>query len=141
MSTLSTRLSCEAQENAFLWEVIQFGVNRLSPDYLAGPITVHLILASQIQRPGTMAKCSHCKCHDPMWVPVYVHNAPLPIQLPACSLKMQYTIALGPCDHLGDKEETPDSLLHVHSAPAIADIWQWRIALFLSLPLSLSFSS
>ena len=62
---LTTRLPCQTQQHSCLWEVIQFGFNRLSQNYLDRPKIVHLILDSQIQGPGTISKCSPCKC----WIP------------------------------------------------------------------------
>ena len=60
---------------------------------------------------------------DPIYALVLIHSAPLPFQLPACGIRKQLRIALGPYTHMGDLEEAPDSYLRICPSSAIEVIW------------------
>ena len=76
--------------------------------------------------PGAVAqvvKILTLHARDPIWAPVLVPVAPLPIQLPACGLGKQSRMAqsLGTLQPSGRPGRAPGSWLWIGSAPVIAD--------------------
>ena len=81
----------------------------------------------------------------PIWAPVLVPAAPLPIQLSAVAWESsgRWPKSLGPCTRVGDLEEAPGSWLWIGAAPAIAAIWEVNqrtedLSFCLSLSLSVT---
>ena len=73
--------------------------------------------------PGTVVKVLALHACDPIWVPVLIPEAPLPIQLPACGPGKQLRTAQGPGIRMGDPEEAPGSWLRIGIVSAVALTW------------------
>nr|XP_051687130.1 uncharacterized protein LOC127486921 [Oryctolagus cuniculus] len=84
---------------------------------------------SQLMDPGrhcgVMHKSCRLRCQHPLWVPVRVLAAPLPIKLSAMALESsrRWPKCLSPCIHLGDSEEAPGSWLGISQALAVRAHW------------------
>ena len=78
-------------------------------------------------------------CQDPIWAPVLIPAASLPIQLVSWESSREWPKALGTCTCVGDLEEEPGSWLRIGTAPAIVFIWGVN-HLMEELPLCLSSS-